>query len=369
MLSVQLFEAVLLVELLALPRARAVLLARSRAPGDADQRRLDPPDVLVTRMSQRESALGPDLGVARRRAERVLHQAQAAGCRAVVFGHPEYPARLAHIADPPPLLWLRGQPSRLAAPAVAIVGSRGGSPYALAVAERLGTDLSDRGVTVISGLARGVDGAAHRGSLVGAGGTVAVLGCGVDVIYPREHAALAAQIASTGAIVSELAPSVPPCRFHFPRRNRIISGLSLAVVVIEAARRSGSLITARSAADQGREVMAVPGNVLTSRNRGGHALIKDGAKLVETADDILDELDEIRRLEPLPGTARSRVEETGTSPDPLLCAMELGESYDLDTLVRNSGLERPAVAVRVVELELEGRIQRSEMGRFSRLRD
>ena len=173
-----------------------------------------------------------------------------------------YPDALAAVPDPPPVLWVRGQIAALATPSVAIVGSRAGSPYALEVARRLGADLVERGVTVVGGLARGVDSAAHRG-------------------------ALAAAITTDGARVSELVPGTPPRAEHFPARNRIISGLSLAILVIEASERSGSLITARCGLEQGREVMAVPGSILTGRNRGAHALLRDGAKVVETVDDNL----------------------------------------------------------------------------------
>ena len=178
---------------------------------------------------------------------------------------------------------------RCDAPAVAIVGSRAASAVALETAARLAADLAARGITVVSGLARGVDSAAHRGALE-TGRTIAVLGSGLDRIYPREHAALADEIARAGLVVSEYPPGTPPLPFHFPMRNRLISGLSRAVVVIEASEKSGSLITAACALEQGRDVMAVPGNVLSGRNRGGHALIRDGAKIVECADDIVEEL-------------------------------------------------------------------------------
>ena len=274
----------------------------------------------------------------------------------------DYPRRLAAIADPPPVLWVAGRRGLLDSLGVALVGSRAGSPYACEVAERLGSELAARGVTVISGLARGVDGAAHRGGLEGPASTAAVLGCGIDVVYPREHAALAREIVAKGVLVSEVGPSTPPLSFHFPRRNRIISGLSAAVVVVEATERSGSLITARCAAEQGREVMAVPGSVLAGRNRGGHALLKDGAKVVETADDILEEIG----LEAGPRSAGPR--RGVREPDLLLRHMDAGETYDLDALASITGLDSPELLSRLVELELQGRIQRSEAGRFSRLR-
>ena len=209
---------------------------------------------------------------------------------AISTGEIRYPTTLAAIYDPPPTIWVKGDVDVLRAPAVAIVGSRRASPYALEVARRLGADLARRQVTVVSGMARGVDSAAHRGALEGGGVTVAVFGCGVDVIYPPEHRALAARISERGALVSEFEPGMPPLKHNFPRRNRIISGLSLAVVVVEAADGSGSLITADCALEQGRAVLAVPGNVLGGRNYGAHALLRDGAKLVECADDILEEL-------------------------------------------------------------------------------
>ena len=161
---------------------------------------------------------------------------------------------------------------------------------ALSTAKRIAADLASAGLVIASGMARGVDSAAHLGALDSSGQTIAVLGSGVDVVYPAEHAALACSIAASGAVVSELAPGTPPRRMFFPRRNRIISGLSRAVVVIEAGERSGSLITARLALEQGRSVLAVPGNVLTGRNRGAHGLLRAGAKIVESADDILEEL-------------------------------------------------------------------------------
>jgi DNA processing protein len=203
---------------------------------------------------------------------------------------PLYPALLARIADPLSRLWLRGDPDVLATPCVAIDGSRAASAYGLQVAERLAADLARAGVTVVSGLARGVDSAAHRGALT-AGRTIAMLGSGVDVIYPPEHETLADQIVRQGgALLSELEPGTPPRRGHFPRRNRLISGMALAVVVVEASARSGSLQTARFALEQGRDVLAVPGTIVGDRFRGSHALLRDGAKLVESASDILEEL-------------------------------------------------------------------------------
>ncbi len=228
--------------------------------------------------------------LARTRADAALAAAHAAGIEPLPWNDPRFPALLSCIPDPPPLLWVRGDVAALARPTVAIVGSRAATPYALDVAYRLGQELSDRGMVVASGLARGVDSAAHRGCLGGVAPTVAVLGSGLDRIYPAEHQTLAREISDKGLLVSELGPGAAPLQEHFPLRNRIISGISLAVVVVEASEKSGSLITARCALEQGRDVLAVPGSVLSGRNRGSHSLLKDGAKVVESAVDILEGL-------------------------------------------------------------------------------
>ena len=200
---------------------------------------------------------------------------------------PDYPERLRDIPDPPERLWLRGDPHALARTSVAIVGSRRASPGGLDIAHRLAADLARIGLTIVSGLARGCDGAAHRGALDAGGVTIAVLGSGADVIYPPEHDSLAEQIVRQGAVLSEFPPGAPPLPHHFRQRNRLISGLARGVIVIEANDKSGSLITAGCALAQGREVMVVPGTVLAGRNRGGHQLIRDGAALVENAEDVL----------------------------------------------------------------------------------
>jgi DNA processing protein len=270
-----------------------------------------------------------------------------------------YPALLDCIPDPPPVLWVRGNPAVLTRPTVAIVGSRAATDYARQVARRLGAELAAHGIVVASGLARGADSAAHTGALDGGGVTVAVQGCGPDRVYPAEHAALARAISVEGAIVSELGPGAAPLPEHFPLRNRIISGLSLAVVVVEASEKSGSLITARYAMEQGRDVMAVPGSVLSGRNRGSHSLLKDGAKIVETAEDILDEL----------GWTPSRSTPATSSfmnTDPVLAQMEEGERYRLDDLIALTGLPGPRLLTRLTELELQGRVIGGAGGLFGR---
>ena len=295
-------------------------------------------------------------------AERLLARARSHAIDALALDDARYPPLLAAIFDPPPVLWVGGETDALHGPAVAIVGSRAASPYALEVADRLGEELAGRGVTVVSGLARGVDSAAHRGALAAGGRTVAVLGSGVDVIYPPEHDGLAAHIRARGAIAGELPPGTPPKPQHFPRRNRLISGLSLAVVVVEASEHSGSLITADCALDQGREVMAVPGSVLGGRNRGSHGLLKQGAKIVESADDILEEIQ---------GPAAPGVR-AGGGPhpvaDPVLEQMDEGTAYDLDWLADASGVDRVRLLTRLLDLEIAGVVRRVDGGRFVRSR-
>ncbi|MDA1185106.1 MAG: DNA-processing protein DprA [Acidobacteria bacterium] len=299
------------------------------------------------------------------RARLVREQAAAKGMQVLPWEAPHFPAALLAISDMPPVLWYRGNLDALRAPAVAIVGSRAASPAAREIAARLGADLAARGITVVSGLARGVDSSAHQGALR-SGRTVAVLGSGLDRIYPREHEALVGEIARDGLVVSEFPPGTAPLAFHFPMRNRLISGLSRAVVVVEANQKSGSLITAACALEQGRDVMAVPGNVLSGRSRGAHALIRDGAKIVECADDILEELglDAGERLagEDVSGSS------TRTCIDPVLRAMHAGQSYDLDELAAESGIDGVRLLPRLLDLELQGLLRRIGGGRFIRQR-
>lgn len=271
-----------------------------------------------------------------------------------------YPALLSCTDDPPPVLWARGCVEVAGKPAVAIIGSRAATPYALQVGRRLAAELAERGIVVVSGLARGVDSAAHDGCLDAGGETVAVLGSGLDRIYPWEHRDLAQRISVKGLLLSELGPSAPPLAEHFPLRNRIISGISLGTVVVEASESSGSLITAACALKQGRDVMAVPGSILSGRNRGSHSLLKDGAKVVETADDILEELG--WRL-PAPTARKSRNPLKG---DPLLAKMEPGEGYRLDDLVEATGMAASKLLPRLMELELLGHIETGTGGRFIR---
>jgi DNA processing protein len=292
-------------------------------------------------------------------AAQALESGPRLGIEAIAVFDPRYPPLLACTRDPPPVVWVRGRLEALSRPAVAVIGSRAATPYALQVGTRLAAELSERGIVVASGLARGVDSAAHRGCLDAGGTTVAVLGCGLDRVYPPEHADLASRIVEHGLLLAELAPGAPPLPDHFPLRNRIISGISLATVVVEASERSGSLITARYALEQGRDVMAVPGSVLSGRNRGSHALLKDGAKVVETADDILDGLG-------WTGDARPDKQSTSLPSDSLLIEMAAGEPYSLEELAERTTLGGSALLARLTELEIAGLIMVAG-GRFVRV--
>ena len=290
-------------------------------------------------------------------ARTALVSASANGLEPIASFDHRYPPLLACVPDPPPVLWIRGTADTLTRPAVAIVGSRAATPYALQVARRLAGELAQRGVVVVSGLARGVDSSAHEGCLEAGGETIAVLGSGLDRVYPAEHHKLSRKIACKGLLISELSPGSAPLPGNFPLRNRIISGISFGTVVVEASESSGSLITAACALRHGRDVMAVPGSVLSGRNKGSHALLKDGAKVVETADDILDELG----WRPGPRTSRP-----GSPKDPLLAKMEAGEAYGFDQLVDLSGIPPAKLLTKLMELELLGQLQSVPGGRFTR---
>jgi DNA processing protein len=288
-------------------------------------------------------------------ADAQLAQARRAGTSALCLMEAAYPALLAAIPDPPPVLWVRGRIDVLTSPAIAVVGSRAASPYGLEMAKRLAGDLAAAGVVIVSGLARGVDSAAHVAALRSNGRTIGVLGCGLDRVYPAEHRDLAADMTTRGAVVSEFPIGVPPLPHHFPLRNRIISGLSRAVVVVEAAEKSGALITASAALEQGREVMVVPGPASAGRNRGGHLLIRDGARLVESADDILGEM-----TAPLSGAGAESVS------DPDLDRLPKVAAFTVDEVAEATGEPANVVLSWLLDLELTGKIQRIGGGRFVR---
>jgi len=288
---------------------------------------------------------------ARRPVEAEKEKASAAGLQIVTSQDADYPPPLRELRGAPPVLYVRGALVReLDSPAIAVVGTRRPTPYGRSVARRLGRELAEAGVTVVSGLARGVDGAAHRGALEAGGRTLAVLGSGLDRCYPAEHRELLATIAGTGAAVSEFGLGCPPLPANFPRRNRIISGLVRGVVVVEAAERSGSLITARLALEQGREVFAVPGPITSATSRGTHRLLRQGARLFAGVEDIFEELD--LRVEPAepPGdrlTDEERRVMEWIGPEPV----------SIDRLIAETGLAADRLGALLGMLEMKDRIR------------
>jgi len=291
---------------------------------------------------------------------------QDPGQRAVVtLADAEYPAALLQIADPPLLLYRQGRPLDGMRPALAIVGSRNPTAQGLQNAQRFARSLAEADLTIVSGLALGIDGAAHQGALEGAPeasfATVAIVGTGLDRVYPKQHHELAHRIAERGALVSEYPLGTPPRQENFPRRNRLIAGLSQGTLVVEAALQSGSLITARMAVEQGKEVFAIPGSIHSPQARGCHALLRQGAKLVESAQDVLEEL----RLAPRAPLA-AMAEAPEGEPDPLLEAM----GYDpatLDALIARTGIPAPKLQAMLLELELAGHVARLPGGLFQRV--
>jgi DNA processing protein len=297
--------------------------------------------------------------------------AAAARCdaRLVLLADPEYPASLRPIDLPPPFLLVRGEILREDGLAVAIVGSRRGTHYGLRMAERLGADLGGRGVTVVSGLARGVDTAAHRGALDAGGRTLAVLGSGVDVVYPPENRGLATEVVKAGAVVSQFPMGTAPLPYHFPARNRVIAGLTLGTVVVEAAERSGALITARLAGELGREVYAVPGNVSSTGSQGTNGLIQDGAKLVQSWEDVVAEWPREWQGALRPPSVRgpSGEPEAGGEPGERAILALLGdEPVAVDAVVERSRLSSGQVSAGLMALELRGLVRRIAGQRYVR---
>ncbi len=282
----------------------------------------------------------------------------------VVLGDPRYPELLVHTADPPLLLFTLGRVELLGAPSVAVVGSRGATPQGMDNARAFSRFLSEHRLTIVSGLAMGIDGAAHDGGLAGPGSTVAFVGTGLDRVYPAAHAKLMRRIAEQGLVASEYPLGTPSSSHHFPRRNRLIAGISLGTLVVEAAVESGSLITARMALEGGREVFAIPGSIHSPQSRGCHRLIQEGAKLVETGDDVLREL----RLD-APQRTRSAPagEDDGhLDPDAALKAALGHDPVTVDVLAARSGLPSERLAARLLELELAGQVQRLPGGLVQR---
>jgi len=293
---------------------------------------------------------------------------EASGALIVLCTDPDYPPQLAQISGAPAALYVLGSVAALAAPQLAIVGSRSPTPTGRHTARAFAAWFARAGLTVTSGLALGIDAAGHEGALEAGGQTVAVCGAGLDRVYPAEHAALAARIRAHGALVAEFPPGSAPRRAHFPLRNRIISGLSLGTLVVEAARRSGSLITARLAAEAGREVFAIPGSIHSPLARGCHQLIKQGAKLVEEAADVISELNFSVPKEPLrkPQSAPPEAAALDNEYEMLLDALGF-EPATIDILVARTQLRSESVASMLLILELQGRVAALPGGRFGRI--
>ncbi len=290
--------------------------------------------------------------------------------QALTLGDPGYPAALLQTADPPLLLYVQGDVATLSAPSVAVVGSRQPTAQGADNAREFARQLSDAGFVVVSGLAMGVDGAAHEGALSGSHPTVAVVGTGLDRVYPARHRALARRIVERGAMVSEFAPGTPALPENFPLRNRIIAGLSLGTLVVEAALRSGSLITARLAVEAGREVYAIPGSIHALQSQGCHALIRQGAMLVESADEIVADLRQRQSVAMAPSAPQGLVDASDASDattDPVLEALG-HDPVTLDALMARTGLGAPDLNARLLEMELDGRVARLPGGLFQRRR-
>jgi DNA processing protein len=301
--------------------------------------------------------------------ERTLAWLRGMDHRLVAWGDVEYPRALLDIADPPPAFYYVGRPELLTRRAVAIVGSRNATPQGVEHAEAFAAALSASGFTIVSGLAVGIDAAAHRGGLSAGGSSIAVVGTGLDRVYPARNRDLAQRLAREGGMLSEFALGTPPLPENFPRRNRLISGLARGVVVVEATLHSGSLITARLAAEQGRDVFAIPGSIDSPFSKGAHRLIREGAKLVETAQDILEELGAAAEAQ---ATNANRAPNEAAAPSPgegpvarVLAALG-HDPAGIDLLVRRSGLSAESITVALVELEVAGRVVSLPGGLYQR---
>jgi DNA processing protein len=283
-------------------------------------------------------------------------------CRFILRGSPEYPPLLEEIYNPPLILYARGSLEVLTNPCIAIVGTRKPTIYGLQMAQGLASDLGSRGIGIVSGLARGIDAAAHRGCIDGDGNTIAVLGCGIDVIYPKEHQQLTKKILNKGLLLSEFPPGTSPAPQNFPIRNRIISGLALGTLIIEASEYSGSLITARLAMEQNREVFALPGNLTSPQSFGPNFLIKQGAKLVQTWRDIIEELppdlrQEILIKEDAKPPDKPKLELLSEEETRLLELLKTDEATQFDKIYRGCGLSISRLSDLMLNLEMGGMIR------------
>lgn len=328
-------------------------------------------DALCTVVHARQALalLKPLSAMSRNTIARTLEWADQPGHSILTLADADYPQALLTIADPPILLFVKGRSTLLNAVSLAVVGSRNATAQGIQNAERFSDAVSRAGFTIVSGMALGIDAAAHQGGLRGQGSSVAVIGTGIDIAYPVRNRALAQRLVEDGCIVSEYPLGMPPMAANFPRRNRIISGLARAVLVIEAAGQSGSLITARMAAEQGRDVLAVPGSIHAPLSKGCHLLIKQGAKLVESAQDILEEMGRCPGMPPSQTALPLAVPSSLSAPsqdDDLLHAVGF-DPVDMDELSNRSGLSAGALTERLLVLELEGVIECLPGGRYRRM--
>jgi DNA processing protein len=285
------------------------------------------------------------------------------GCRLLIRGNPDYPGLLEEIYDPPLIIYARGRMEAFEKPCISVVGTRKPTIYGLHIAQGIAADLSSRNISIVSGLARGIDGAAHRGCIESNGTTVAVLGCGIDIVYPREHRQLAQEIIDKGLILSEFPPGTPPVPQNFPLRNRIISGLALGTLIIEASENSGSLITARLALEQNREIFATPGNLTSPQSYGPNFLIKQGAKLIQTWRDVVEELPpEIRckilMKDAVPPDYKSELELLSEEETGLMEFLKTDEAVQFDKIHYDSGISIPRLSDLLLDLELKGWVRR-----------
>jgi DNA processing protein len=312
----------------------------------------------LARLAGTEAATALTSGATAAAVERSLRWAAADNHHIITLADATYPRLLLETADPPPLLYATGNPELLNRKALAIVGSRNGTAQGLRNAEAFAKAFSAGGLTIVSGLALGIDAAAHRGGLAGAGSTIAVLGTGIDVVYPQANAALFGDIAKRGLLLSEYALGTPSIGHNFPRRNRLISGLARGCLVVEAAMGSGSLITARLASEQGREVFAIPGSIHSPLSKGCHWLVKQGAKLVDSAEDVLAELGSWQYASTLPSApdgSKGLLEHMGYDP------------VDIDSLCARAGRPAERITAELLQLELDGLVATLPGGRYQRL--
>ncbi|MBW2426687.1 MAG: DNA-protecting protein DprA [Deltaproteobacteria bacterium] len=342
---------------------------------EALRRGLDAEEILARVRRTGSSGASRRAGVSPRSRplERTLQWLERLRVRVVPGSHPAYPHRLAALVDAPPVLLVRGQVEVLGRPGVAIVGARAATQVGRRTARRMGRELAAQGLTIVSGLARGIDAEAHRGALEAGGRTIAVLACGPDRIYPPEHRRLADEILERGAVISEMPLGTPPRAAHFPLRNRLISGLSLGVIVVEARRRSGSLISVRHALDQGREVFVVPGSVEGPFAEGSNRLLREGARAILDGRDVVEDLGLGEAagmvVAPAEGGATGSESDPGGPADsspPAMAIVEMLAEGPLarDELARRAGLEPGVLARALLELELVGRVAQERDGRL-----